>query len=326
MLEAPTKKDWMGVGFECLKRNGEVVDMAIGVQRKQETGIEWNMIPHFESDGLSALKRVLAAHGYDAGELPRTKSGRPSWAGALRAIWEYAGHLGDYQFPWKRFDTSLSGKSPGIAWLVLTAEQTRSVQAASRSAGVSLNSTLLSTLHQSVLSDLAGPFESGRWLVPFNLRGALSGYAEHSNQASYLTVDLSPSAGPREVDELVNQLIARHYPWGSWYWLQLGRFVGAERIRKMQAKSLSSGKSWVGSFSNLGSWNPPAGQGDSIDALVCCPPVFRVLPVGAASITWKGRLGLGLQLHPGLEKTLGETEALLGRWVEAVLRAAAAAG
>jgi len=117
------------------------------------------------------------------------------------------------------------------------------------------------------------------------------------------------------IHELVQRLYAQGMPWGAWIVSNLSKYIGLRGLRWMARKSTST---WLGVFSNMGSWPPPGSRVDSeINSdlrWLIGAPVTSLFPVNVVSVSWYGKLGISLQLHPSLQCSLGDAQALTEHW------------
>jgi len=70
--------------------------------------------------------------------------------------------------------------------------------------------------------------------------------------------------------------------------------------------------------SNLGSLGPPATEAPR-EWWLAFNPVMRSRPVGAACLTWGGRLALTLQVHPALSREPEQARAWWNEWTRIAL-------
>ncbi len=78
----------------------------------------------------------------------------------------------------------------------------------------------------------------------------------------------------------------------------------------------TKGRPWVGSFSNLGTWN-------DCDQWFVCPPVAKVCPLGVGVVICNGALSLTMDAHPSIAQDAAWTRTLMDRLVCELARLAA---
>ena len=89
-------------------------------------------------------------------------------------------------------------------------------------------------------------------------------------------------------------------------------------VKKYLIKTERAMPQWnVGSFSNLGSWNPE--QEDLNESgYLFMPPVLQCQWIGAGAVTYKGKLGLAIQAHPCVATNPEIAEQWMHRWVNEI--------
>jgi NRPS condensation-like uncharacterized protein len=76
----------------------------------------------------------------------------------------------------------------------------------------------------------------------------------------------------------------------------------------------------LGSFSNLGNWDPekrfsgPKITGDWL----FCPPVLKMQTMGAGCVTFQGRMTLTVQAHAFLTTDSSVTQSWIRNWVQCI--------
>jgi hypothetical protein len=153
------------------------------------------------------------------------------------------------------------------------------------------------------------------WVVPVNMRGVDERRPPTANQASTLELCFPVTSGPKEIDALFQRERGRLAHWGVWQLLSLLRCLGSAVIRR--AARHEAGIEKHGSFSNLGSLRaqPSSAAESSPEWWLAFNTVQRSRPVGAACLTWNGRLAITLQLHPVLSRDPATAHAWLLAWL-----------
>lgn len=306
--------DWAGRWFDLVEElQGEYVGMRGGlVQPNGAT--DWTFVPHARFDGLGGfvdlLRRTTAAP-----DLPV-----PSRRAPLPTVWQRAKALIDLcRAPvlvagrWKRQD----GDCPVVrhktnaATHLFTAEETQALERQARADGGPLNALLLAALARVSADELEdGP---NIWMMPVNMRGPVARPRDTANHTGYLQLDLGATATASTVQARMKESLRRRQHWGSWLFLNLGRVLGMSGMRavyRMQMRRFG-GRPFVGSFSNLGSW-----QG--VGTWYVCPPVTLNAPVAAGAIVCDGRLSLTLEAHASMRDGDAFARCHLARWVRAI--------
>ncbi|WP_198119452.1 hypothetical protein [Massilia rhizosphaerae] len=318
--------DWVAEMFAALRDCGENIAIVFGEEgpRAADGKPRWCELPHDRYDGVSGLAQLLADGGAQAGRLPEWRGDRFTLFTGLRGLlsvlhalpvrrqqWKSAFH-------WTRAVAFLPAEQR-VAWRFFTQEETARIVAAAKAAGATVNSYLLCHLDRAVSAELVAPGAPRRWMVPVNLRGAVTRPSPQAPHMSFFGVDLEGDVAPRAVQQRVDRLRRRRYHWGMWMLLHLGRLLGKEGMRNDIRKRERQKHGVTGMFSNLGSWTV-----DGAGSWLFCPAITRVYPIGAGCVTMNGRMALALQLHEALGRDVHCTWSLLNAWSGACLPHAAA--
>lgn len=315
------KIDWIAEMFAALRDCGENISIVFGQERAlgAEGKPRWFELPHDRYDGISALAHLLAEGGAAGGPLPELRGDRFTFLRGLRGLLSVLPALAVRRQRWKSAFhwTRPAGFLPverRMAWRLFTPEQTAQIIAAAKAAGVTVNSYLLFHLDRVVSDELVAPGAARRWMVPVNLRGAVTRPSVQAPHMSFFGVDLEGDVSPRAVQLRVDRLKQRGYHWGMWMMLHLGRLLGPDGMRKDIRKRERQKHGVTGMFSNLGCWHVE-GAGNWL----FCPAITRVYPIGAGCVTMNGRMALAIQLHEALGRDLHCTWSLLNEWSDACL-------
>ncbi|HYD79457.1 MAG TPA: hypothetical protein VEC06_06590 [Paucimonas sp.] len=315
------KTDWVAEMFRALRDCGENISIVYAQRNgaQTQTDLRWFELPHDQYDGISGLGQLLREQGLRVEKLPVLRNDRFTFWRGLRGFFtvlpavKVRRQQWKSEFGWSRKVSSAPARER-VAWHLFTEEQTREIVAAAKAAGVTVNTYLLLHLDAAVSAELVPPGTSRRWMIPVNLRGAVTRPAELPPHMSFLGVDLEDAMTLDRLQAQIDRLKERCYHWGMWILLHLGRLLGAEGMRQDIRKRERQEHGVTGMFSNLGTWDIP-GSG----SWIFCPAITRVYPVGAGCITMNGRMGLAMQLHDALGKDLQTSYALLEAWASACL-------
>jgi hypothetical protein len=315
------KIDWIAEMFAALRDCGENISIVFGEERAPAADGKprWFELPHDRYDGVSGLAHLLADGGAAPGRLPEWRGERfTPWRG-LRGLSSVLDALPVRRQRWKSAfhwtrPVAFLPVGQRLAWRLFTPGETARIAAAARAAGVTVNSYLLCHLDRAVAAELVAPGAARRWMVPVNLRGAVTRPSVQAPHMSFLAVDLEGDAAPQTVQQRVDRLKRRGCHWGMWLMLHLGRLLGKEGMRKDIRKRERQKHGVTGMFSNLGSWHV-----DGAGSWLFCPAITRVYPVGAGCVTMNGRMALAIQLHEALGRDLHCTWSLLNTWSDACL-------
>jgi len=318
------KTDWVAEVFTTMRDCGEDISIVYGYQEQPASPAEsradprWFEKPHNQFDGMSGLASLLRAEGLCVEKLPVLRGDRFTFARALRGFCAFLPALKIWPRQWRQFDGTLPVRfrpvRERLAWHLFSEGQTRRIIAAAKLAGVTVNTYLLFHLDAAVSARLTQPSSGRRWMIPVNLRGAVTRQPENAPHMSFLAVDLNGDESPGKVQKQIDALKSRAYHWGAWVALHAGKVIGARGMRNDLMMREKKQHGWTGIFSNLGVWEVPGGC-----HWIFCPAVWRAQPVGAGCLTMNGRMALSLQLHDGFGADLGTAYALLDDWKQRCL-------
>lgn len=304
--------------FSELEAQGEETTFRLGHVRGHQPEPSWTSLPHHTFDGLGGLHHVLAKLGGQGLELPTLPRPYPGmlerWLAALRVL--SAPKLRPASF---RHEVSGAGDQPVAVWALFTRAETSELRRLSRARGASLNAVFLAALTAAIRPLLAG--ELINWIVPVNMRGVEPDLAPTDNQAATLDISFPVRATAHDIDATINAQRRRNMHWGVWQLLKWLGTAGPAIIRFVARRELEVKKH--GSFSNMGNLRPAGGNADDSQELewwMALNPVQRARPIGAACLTYNGRLALTLQVHPVLGLDRSSAQHVVDAWVAELYR------
>ena len=299
--------------FSELEAQGEETTFRLGQVRGREREPSWTSLPHHTFDGLGGLHHVLSTRcgrGLELPTLPRPYPGLlVRWLAALRVLTARAPRLARF----KR-EAIGGGERPVSVWALFTGAETSELRRLSRARGTSLNAVFLAALTAAIRPLLDG--ELINWIVPVNMRGVEPDLAPTDNQAATLDISFSVRATAQDIDETINAARRSNLHWGVWQLLKWLGLAGPAMIRFVARRELRVKKH--GSFSNLGNLQLAGGGADGSEQLewwMAMNPVQRARPLGAACLTYQGRLALTLQVHPVLGLDRSSAQQVMAAWV-----------
>ncbi len=307
------KKDWVGTWFHLIEKRGIPIHVVLGSCEPGSDQItKFKDYSHADYDGVG----LVVEHLREQGLKPQV----PTLPDIYRRSWRtlFAGLIANLRFvpvfsaKWKVMDYSPTRpKEYGLfAHQVLSREDSQQIFAASKIAGVSVNAQLLwaldKTLREHWVPD-SGPFF---WMLPINMRVDSQKKTDTSNHASWIWVDTLGAHSAIQIQNQIKKRLSDGFHWGAWVALNIGKLI---RIRGMnfllnQAEKIN--ERWVGTFSNLGSWNIDS------DPLVVIIPTPPTTPISVGCISINKRLGLSLHVHPNLKVNQLQLDQWLQAWVK----------
>lgn len=316
------KTDWVAEIFRAMRDCGEDISIIYGrcVSSGENSNVDWYELPHDEYDGMSGLASLMRKAGYTVSELPQWQGDdKYSFRNAVKGLKVFLPTTGIREQQWIKYDRSLpilNRSTERIAWTVFSKQQTSAIKDHAKTLGVTVNSYLLSHLDRLIAENLVPNDAERRWMIPVNLRGAVSRASEQAPQMAFIALDFSQIPLPIDVQEQVNARKRQGYQWGAWAAFVGSFLLGKKGIRSDMQKRESKNHGWTGMFSNLGKWDIKTD-----DNWLFCPAVSRVYPVGAGCVTVNGQLTLSMQFHEALQHDLASTQALLNHWAELCVNA-----
>jgi hypothetical protein len=297
--------------FSELEAQGEETTFRLGSVSGSGAPV-WIELPHHSFDGLGGLAHVLAQH-FDAQlSLPMLPGPYPSsvrrWAAALRLLVRRAPRLLAWRYQRDQLGPDLR---PASAWELLTADMTRELRERARMQRVSLNALFLHSLSHALRPLLQTGRASMEWVVPVNMRGLEPGLPRTANQAVTLDVHFPADATPGLIDRKLRAELGQNAHFGVWQLLCWLSRAGPKLVRALARRELKVRKH--GSFSNLGSLHSSQLSTEPRWWLAF-NPVQRTRPIGAACLTYEGRLSLTLNIHPVLGLDAAAAQRLVNDW------------
>lgn len=286
--------DPVGMWYVARSRYGIDDRMWFGLYDNGRPSAQWYTCSHRYSDGIGALSRLLRdVCLHDPGELPQGReTAPPCW----RDVWRRAavGRPAGAGLRWKVLMPDLVDCQSHVpVSVLLSVMQSRAVDRAARSAGVSTTVWLQWTADRALREVLAEGGGVSSWVFPVNLRGAVKAADASANHCSGITLSLSPETVPASLKQQMVARLASHEHWRTWRMLTLGRWLGQRGVNLLFRCFGARPGRHAGSYSNLGEWNVPG-----LDGISCAAPGSPAYPVSVGTILCNGRRTLSCRLHP----------------------------
>lgn len=310
--------------FVAAEELGEYIGIRFGQAAADPQNPQWIFLPHTGVDGIGGLADILRRRGAEVSPLAQIKhhSG-VSWLSLLRSIPKYVSPR--HKVEW----ASLSGirrastktdPPTAVGWHVFDETATTQIRKVCRKAEITVNSFLLKHLTKAIRPFLKDQAATVPWMVPVNLRGGVSRERDIENHSSYVGVKVHSYDTVHDVHRAIYQALARGEHWANWFAYRSGLLLTAGMRRYMIAIERCMSQWNIGSFSNLGDWDPEK----QITQLGCegpwlfTPPVLRCQLVGAGCLTFQNRLSLTIQVHPELTIDSEVPKAWVHGWVKEI--------
>jgi hypothetical protein len=157
-------------------------------------------------------------------------------------------------------------------------------------------------------------------MIPVNLRGDINYNDDTENHVSCVEVRIDPNDLAENIQRQILRRLERGEHRANYLILKLGRFLSHKAkikyLIKDRSKELNGN---IGSFSNLGVWDPEK-KIQTDDSWLFCPPVVSGQLLGAGCVTFQNRLGLVIQGNPRLCFPPDIAPGWMNRWVKGIGR------
>ncbi|MES2089716.1 MAG: hypothetical protein V4532_07040 [Pseudomonadota bacterium] len=316
--------DWSGRKYRVLKALGEEVDMIFGVVQPSNAGVTWYLHSHEKDDGIGALVKILASFGVvippkvGMSHLPK-----PGFWGRLKALRLHLHNSRAVDYPWRRNAPSAeSVVEPCFVYYLMPEADSVRVKQHSRGLDVGETSFFLACLDKVCRDRYLSQPSERVWMMPHDFRRSLGISRQSGNCTAPVSVRLSGQPSAKDIFVQVKGLYQQGILWGSWSYTNFARFLTDSMIKKAYARLKN--RAWFGVYANMSAWQTPQGDTPKLAGawLLSAPPVSAVCPITAGSITWEGRTGFTLQLHPSLNADRQAVMDLMALWLGEIYDAA----
>jgi hypothetical protein len=310
--------------FTAAEDLGEYIGIRFGHIPDAATSPDWEFLRHIDFDGIGGFAELLRRRGAVLSRLPQIKHPRsPSWVDLLKALPKYAS-------PRRRIQWATMGgeRSPGtsqtpplaVAWHVFDESVTTQIRLACRNANVTVNSFLLKHLTKAIRPSIEDHSSEVPWMIPVNLRGKVNRGRDTANHTSYVTIRVCSYETVHDIHEHIYAALATGEHWANWMAYHSGKLFSAGMRRWLIVKERCMSQWNLGSFSNLGDWDPDRRLTESgcLGSWLFCPPVLRCQPVGAGCVTFQNRMSLTVQVHPEVTVSSGIPWEWLHNWIKEI--------
>jgi NRPS condensation-like uncharacterized protein len=316
--------DPIAAWFVAVQSLGDYIGIRFGHLPNGTKEPEWIFLPHTHADGIGGLAEILRGRGAGLERLPQIKHPlSPSWTAILRAIPKYVAPR--QRVRWAPLEQGVgradsSQPSRAVAWHIFDEGSTTQIKRVCRKIGVTVNSFLLKHLTKAIRPFLEDQSSVVPWMIPINIRGKVDRGRDTDVHTSYVGVRVRSYETVQDIHRNIYAALNTGEHWANWQMYLLGRYTSAAMRNYIVAKELGTSQWNLGSFSNLGDWDPekkitaPDCQG----AWLFCPPVLKCLLVAAGCVTFQNRLSLTMQAHCSLTTSPAVTKTWMQNWVKEI--------
>jgi hypothetical protein len=310
--------------FLSLQESGEFIGIRFGRIAPGASQPEWTYLPHSEVDGIGGFAQILRQGGVSLPRLPRIKHpSRPSRFAILVNLAKFLRPR--HRLKWKGIEgPSEAGHyvsvPSAVAWHTFDQSQTTQLRRVCRQASITVNSFLLKHLAHAIGPCLEDRGATIPWMIPVNMRGQINRACDLENHSSYIPVAVQSRDTAQDVHRRVYAGLQRGDHWANWYSYESSLVLSAG-LRRFLIKIEKCTPEWnIGSFSNLGDWDPECriSHPELAGTWLFAPPVLRCQPLGTGCVTFQNRLSLVIQAHPELTVNPADTKRWLDNWVKEI--------
>lgn len=285
--------------LQAAENDGESMAILLGCGSVSTLSIDWRFYSHLHYDGIGAFARALAnAHSVP---IPMPIGSFPPAGWTARSLPALA--------PQPVLSESASRPESStcavpelvekglLAWHHFSLDASQAICAHARHKQCTVNSRLLYSLHQSLLKkEHVGPHFN--WLIPVNLRGALSPLRRaYSNQVSSILYSGSRLDSLEETQRAVHGQLARGEHWQQYRRMRslcrLPLWMRTWILKRQRLKQAIP----TGTFSNLGAWDASTSL-EKDHFWLFCPPLASHHQVAAGCLCFQNQISLVLRLAP----------------------------
>ena len=316
--------DPIAAWFVAAQELGEFIGIRFGRVPPGAGEPEWIFLPHTEVDGIGGLAEIFRRRGVKVDRLPGIKYPlAPSWVSLLRAMPKYLRPRRRVKWgPLEKgaLNGDCSHPPTAVAWHVFDEEVTTKIRQVCRKSEFTMNSFLLKHLTQAIRPSLEDQSSAVPWMIPVNIRGKVDRGRDTDVHTSYVGVKVRSYERVHDVHRNVYAALRSGEHWANWQMYLLGRFITSGMRRYLVATGLGTSQWNLGGFSNLGDWDPDRTitQPDCLGGWLFCPPVLRIMSVGAGCATFQNRLSLTIQAHPSLTTDPAVPKVWVQNWVKEI--------
>lgn len=314
------KKNWGPVWFELREAKGQS-DLATIMYQDPGGPVVDENFPHREGDGLGRMLGILKKNGLEIKLQPKKLTPPPRWQNLYWLIRGLLEHPLAKKDPWVFWKSKPSEPPDQVSTITLTDEENSALKEKAARRQVSPSFYMLAVMTDLIRAKLyKDPKDEALWLFPVDLRGAFPKAALHELTLSFVPIKFEGRAQDslsRDYQTLRKQLKGGQY-WAFFALYNIGDYIGRRGMKALVDRTHEK-SFWMGSFSDLGTWNQPEICESRFKDRVwqLSPPGSPSYPFGFTNIEWCGKRSLTMRIHPSV--TEGKTTELAA-WFLAELR------
>jgi hypothetical protein len=322
---AEKRTDPISPWFFVCEELGEFIGIRYGRVAPAATEPEWIFVRHTDFDGIGGFAEILRRRGADIPKLAQIKHpALPSWFCLLRAVPKLLKprqriNWGDIERG-PIISSSTTQPPLAVAWHIFDEHSTTQIRRLCRKNGFTVNSFLVKHLTKAIRPFLQDQAAVVPWMIPINLRGKVVRARDTANFTTYVGIKVRSYETVSDIHRSIYAALGRGEHWANWYAYEPGRLASRSVKKYLLNHDLAMSQWNLGSFSNLGDWDPEksVSQSECEGGWLFAPPVLRCQMLGAGCVTFQNRLSLTIQAHPDLTTSPAVPQAWIQNWVKEI--------
>lgn len=300
-------RDWVGVWYEILKERGENDLCTVGRARWHDGKLESRQAfeySHSLMDGSASIPFYLTKLGANYKPLYSNYKKKISCWQHIKLA--FAAHdISPASKPlWREDNDRRPSDNNEFHIAVIEKDKTERFNKFLSDNKLSQNLVLLSLLNKYVFELIKdeGQVQNYSWLLPINIRGIVNKKSAYENHTSFVQLRLNAQSQYESIKEVFGQKVKSLNHIGLWWIHHIGVLFGKNYMTKL-SKNSASKNFWLGTFSNVGTWNVNDADYDSLgegEVWFATTPGSRNFPIGMVAMEFNGRLTLTIKVHPSI--------------------------
>lgn len=297
--------DWAAKWFEIRSEMGQSDQVTFMYQDREPDWVKIHF-HHRKTDGFGMMQTILQEEGIPV-RAPIRPLKKPHFF--LQPFLLLKGirlHPKLDKNPWKFYDPILPSADPDdVSSWFLSKQETKALERIAKEKNLNVGFFILSEMDQLLRKKLyQNPDENSTWLCPVDVRGAFPDPSLNRNWVSFIITSFkgpSSAANTQKAFSEYRKSLKSGMYWAFWELYQIGKYIGIKGMRRL-AKNAQNKSFWMGSFSDLGTWNQEALKTSKAKdrRWVMAPPGSPSYPIGITTIEWCEQRTITLKLHPAI--------------------------
>ena len=311
-------KDYSAIKFKVSEALGEWMN-CLYLKWDYEGEMQYDFIHHTDSDGASALSKILEKESSQVPTVPiQKKVLKAGFFRKLLLLKKFVALTKPVDIKWQKERMDTTGVASSFFIMRFTQEQTKQLDEIARKKEISSNTLLLWAIDQAASEILLDPGSQRKWVCPINMR--INEKQKYGNNSASIIINAlldRNSSTPAQFQEQIRSFLKGQLHWGSQIYSNMARFIGFSGTLRIAKRIKEIG---TGVFSNMGNWPQDdsilSDDSKNITHRIFVAPSTQVLPIAAGAFTWQDKLTLSLQIHPSLGQSEDRAQDLAQLWLQ----------